>query len=119
MTTSGKELFNRLGKSCYVVNRNVLSVDSFVASFKTSSLKSDFIQFFHDLIYVYRPGAGADSPPGDKILMSTERPVPRRYFVAFQGGTSVVVPYCYLFQGGTSWRSKAVLLLWFLTVTCS
>ena len=29
--------------------------------------------FFHDLIHVYSPGAGVDSP-GDKILMSTERP---------------------------------------------
>ena len=28
------------------VNRNVLSLHSFVASFKTMSLKSDFIQFF-------------------------------------------------------------------------
>ena len=28
--------------------------------------------FFHDFIHVYSPGAGADSPPGDKVLMSTE-----------------------------------------------
>ena len=27
---------------------------------KKISLKSDFIQFFHDLIRVYSPGAGAD-----------------------------------------------------------
>ena len=27
------------------------------------SLKSDFIHFFHDLIHVYSPGAGTDSPP--------------------------------------------------------
>ena len=26
------------------------------------SLKSDFIHFFHDLIHVYSPGAGTDSP---------------------------------------------------------
>ena len=38
------------------------------------SSKSDFIYFFHDLIHVYSAGAGADSPPGDKILMSTEKP---------------------------------------------
>ena len=31
------------------------------------SLKSDFIQFFHDLIHVYSPGAGADSPKGTKF----------------------------------------------------
>ena len=58
--------------------------------------------------------------------------------VGFQGGTSVVVPYCYLFllsvfklrktglsppppppQYVLTDSSKAVLLLWFLTVTCS
>ena len=52
------------------VNRNVLSLDSFVASFKKISLKSDFIHFFHDLIHVhvYSPGAGADSPQGTNIL---------------------------------------------------
>ena len=43
------------------VNRNILSLHSFVAIFKTMSLKSDFIQFFHDLIHVYSPGAGADN----------------------------------------------------------
>ena len=43
----------------------------FVASFKEISLKSDFIQFFHDLIHVYSPGAGDIQPPGDKVLMST------------------------------------------------
>ena len=37
------------------VDRNVLSLHSFVASFKTKSLKSDFIHFFYDLIYVYSP----------------------------------------------------------------
>ena len=34
------------------VNRKVLSLYLFVASFKEISLKSDFIQFFHDLIHV-------------------------------------------------------------------
>ena len=48
------------------VNRNVLSLHSFVASFKQMSLKSDFIQCFHDLIHVYSPGPGADSPKGTK-----------------------------------------------------
>ena len=56
------------------VNRKVLSLYPFVASFKEISLKSDFIHFFHDLIHVYSPGAGPYSPPptGDKVLMSTE-----------------------------------------------
>ena len=53
------------------VNRNVLSLHSFVASFKKMSFKSDFVQFFHDLI---QPWGRGRQPPGDKILMSTERP---------------------------------------------
>ena len=53
------------------VNRNILSLPSFVASFKKISLKFDFIQFFfHDLIHVYSLGQGRQ-PPGDKNLMST------------------------------------------------
>ena len=40
----------------------ILSLRSFVASFKKISLKSDFIHFFHDFIHVYSPWAGADSP---------------------------------------------------------
>ena len=59
----------------FEVNRNILSLRSFVASFNKISLKSDFIHFFfHDFIHVYSPGAeaGADSPPGDKVLMSRE-----------------------------------------------
>ena len=48
------------------VNRNVLSLHSFVASLKKISVRSDFIQLFHDLIHVYNPGAGADSPQGIK-----------------------------------------------------
>ena len=49
------------------VNRNVLSLHSFVASFKTMSSKSDFIQFLYDLIHVYNPGAGADSHQGTRF----------------------------------------------------
>ena len=59
------------------VNRNVLSLQSFVASLKKKCLWSLLLyNFFHDLIHVYSPGAGADTPPppGDKISMSTERP---------------------------------------------
>ena len=55
------------------VNRNILSLRPFVASFKKISLKSDFRHFVHDFIHVFSPRAGADRPPGDKILMSTER----------------------------------------------
>ena len=54
------------------VNRKALSLYPFVASFKEIFLKSDFIHFFYELIYVYVPGAGGIQPPGDKVLMSTE-----------------------------------------------
>ena len=49
------------------VNRNILSLRSFVASFKKIFLKSVFIQFFHDFIYVYSPRAWADSPQETKF----------------------------------------------------
>ena len=50
------------------VNRNILSLRSFVASLKKSLLKSDFIQFFfHDFIHGNSPRAGADSPQGTKF----------------------------------------------------
>ena len=50
------------------VNRNILSLRSFVASFKKISLKSDFIHcFFHDFIHVYSPRAGTDRPQGTKF----------------------------------------------------
>ena len=54
------------------VNTKALSLYPFVASLKKISLKSDFIQFFHDVIHVYSPGAGGIQPLGDKVLMSTE-----------------------------------------------
>ena len=56
----------RRGQS-FNVNRNVLSLHSFVTSLKKMSLKSDLYFFFHDLIHVYSPGAGADSPQGTKF----------------------------------------------------
>ena len=56
------------------INRNVLSVHSFVASFKKNSLPSDFIQFFlNDLIHVYSSRAGTDSPQGTKFWCQQKR----------------------------------------------
>ena len=52
------------------VNRNLLSLHSFVASLKKMSLKSHFIQFyFNDFMHAYSPkkGAGADSPRGQSF----------------------------------------------------
>ena len=56
----------------FLVNRKALSFYPFVTSFKEISLKSDFVQFFQDLIHVYSPGVGDIQPPGEKVLMSTE-----------------------------------------------
>ena len=39
---------------------------------KKISLKSDFMQFFHDFIHLCSPGGRGRQPPGDKVLMSTE-----------------------------------------------
>ena len=47
------------------VNRNVLSFHLFDASFKKMPLKSDFI-------YVFSPGAGADSPQGTQFRCQQE-----------------------------------------------
>ena len=49
------------------VNRKVLSLYPFVASFKEISFKSNFIQFCHDLKHVHSPGAGTYSPEGTKF----------------------------------------------------
>ena len=49
------------------VNRKALSLYPFVASFKQISLKTDCIQFFHDLIHVYSPGVGGIQPKGTKF----------------------------------------------------
>ena len=51
----GQGLTTHRGRNFYV-NRNILSLWSFVASFKKISLKSDFMQFFHDFIHVYVTG---------------------------------------------------------------
>ena len=45
------------------INRKALSLYPFVASFKEISLYADFIQFFHDLIHAYSPGAGGHTAP--------------------------------------------------------
>ena len=50
------------------VNRNILSLWSFVASFKKISLKSDFIQFFFMILYMYiAPGQGQRAPRGQNF----------------------------------------------------
>ena len=66
-TAPGNRLTTFWGQN-FDVNKNILSLRSFVASFKKISLKSDFIHFFfHDFKHVYCPRAGADSPQGTKF----------------------------------------------------
>ena len=70
--TPGQRLKTPSGRN-FDVNRNTLSLRSFVASFITLSLKPDFIGFFHYMYVVIAPGQGSDrQPPGDKVSMSTE-----------------------------------------------
>ena len=67
------------------VNRNVLSLHSSVASLKRMSLKSDFIHFFfHDLIHVYGPGAGADSPRGQNFDVNRKALSLYPFFTSFK-----------------------------------
>ena len=49
------------------VIRNILSLRSFVASFKKSLWSLILYNFFHDFIHVYSPRAGTDSPQGTKF----------------------------------------------------
>ena len=49
------------------VNRKALSRFPLVASFKEIPLKSDFKQFFHDLIHYIAPGQGHTAPRGQSF----------------------------------------------------
>ena len=88
------------------VNRNILSLWSFVASFKKITLKSWFYTiFFHDLIHAYSPGAGADSPQGTQ-------------FWSQQKGL-IILPICYKFQRNffEVWFYSFFVFSWFNTCT--
>ena len=65
----GQGLTTPRGRNFYV-NRNILSLWSFVASFKKISLKSDFMQFF-SWFYTCMPRGRGKQSPGE-VLMSTE-----------------------------------------------
>ena len=69
----GLWLTNPLGRN-FDVNRNILSLRSFFASFKKNSLKSDFRHLLLLLLFhtcIEHQGRGKQ-PPGDTVLMSTE-----------------------------------------------
>ena len=65
-TTPGDKILMSTETSCHF--SHLLEVS------KKSLWSLILYNFVHDFIHVYTfsPGAGADSPPGDKVLMSTE-----------------------------------------------
>ena len=67
----GQGLTTPRGQNFYV-NRNILSLWSFVASFKKNLFEVWFYAIFFMILYMYiAPGQG-QTAPGDKVLMSTE-----------------------------------------------
>ena len=80
------------------VNRNILSLRSFVSSLKNISLKSDFIQFVHDFIHVYGPRIGADIPQGTKICCQQKRLVTSFICCKFQNNVFEVRFYTIVFM---------------------
>ena len=58
------------------VNRNILSLRLFVASFKKISLKSDFIHFIFMILHMYiAPGQGQTASRGAKFCCQQKCPV--------------------------------------------
>ena len=54
------------------VNRNILSLRSFIASFKKICLKSDFIHFFFMILYMYIvSGQGQTAPMGQSFVVNS------------------------------------------------
>ena len=63
----GQGLTTPLVRNIYV-NRNILSLWPFVASLKKISLKSDFIQLFFMILYMYiAPRQGQTAPRGQSF----------------------------------------------------
>ena len=54
------------------VNRNVFTLHPFVTSLKTCLWSLILYNFLHDLIHVYSPGAGTESPQGTKFWCQQE-----------------------------------------------
>ena len=66
----GQGLTTPRGRNVYV-NKNILSLWSFVASCKKISLKSDFMQFFFMILYMYiAPGQGQTTPRGQSFAVN-------------------------------------------------
>ena len=80
------------------VNRNVMSLHSFVASFKKCFWSLILYNFFHDLIHVYTcsPEAGTDSPHGTKFWSQQKSTLP--ICCKFQRNLFEVWFYTYVFM---------------------
>ena len=64
---TGQGLTTSWGRN-FDVNRNILSLRSFVASLKKISLKSDFIQYLFMILYMYiAQGQGQTDPSGQNF----------------------------------------------------
>ena len=59
---SPRQVQTTLWGQIFYDNRKAYSLCPYVASFKMTSSKSDFIHIFNDFIHVYSPGARAESP---------------------------------------------------------
>ena len=80
------------------ISLNVLSLYSFVTSFKKMSLKPDFIHFLHDLIHEYSPGAGTESPQGTKFWCQQEGLITLPICCKFQRNLFEVWFYTFFFM---------------------
>ena len=77
-------------------NRNVMSLDSYVASLKKKCLWSLILNnIFHDLIHVNSPGAGVDGPQETKVW--------------YQQKDLITLPICCKFQ-------RNLFEVWFYTI---
>ena len=80
------------------VNRNLLSLQSFATSFKKISLKSDFIQFFFTILYMYihvAPGKGLTTPRGRNFYVNRNILSLWSFVASFKKNLSEVLFYAF------------------------
>ena len=79
----GQEQTAPRGQS-FDVNRHVLSLHSFVASFKKCLWRLILCNFFHDLIHVYSPGQGQTAPEGQNFDVNRKALSLYPFFASFK-----------------------------------
>ena len=81
------------------VNKNILSLWSFVASLKKNLIEVWFYTFFfHDLMHVYSPGAGTGSPQGTKFGLQQKGLITLPICCKFQRNLFEVLILCNFFH---------------------